>query len=98
MELEGRCHCGACRIIVPRPPESVTQCNCSLCSKTGFQGIYFAPEVVTVEGEFDVAISLNSFEHFPEPEKNLDDLAAAISPGGRILITFGSPWLSPKWR
>ncbi len=48
-----------------------------------------------VQGEFDVAISLNSFEHFPEPQRNLDDLAGSIAPGGRILITFGSPWLSP---
>lgn len=48
-----------------------------------------------IEGQFDVAISLNSFEHFPVPEQNLAQLASAIKPGGRILITFGSPWLSP---
>ncbi len=48
-----------------------------------------------VHGAFDLAISLNSFEHFPQPERNLDELASAIVPGGRILITFGSPWLSP---
>jgi len=48
-----------------------------------------------VDGAFDVAISLNSFEHFPEPEKNLKALAAAVHPGGKILVTFGSPWLSP---
>jgi SAM-dependent methyltransferase len=58
----------------------------------GMSNVVFA---TGVQGEFDVAISLNSFEHFPEPEKNLDDLAAAIVPGGLILITFGSPWLSP---
>ena len=23
-------------------PESVTQCNCSLCAKTGFRGVYFS--------------------------------------------------------
>ena len=47
------------------------------------------------QGEFDVAVSLNSFEHFPRPEENLAELADAIAPGGKILITFGSPWLSP---
>jgi SAM-dependent methyltransferase len=58
----------------------------------GLSNVVFSP---VVHGDFDVVISLNSFEHFPEPEKNLDDLAAAITPGGLILITFGSPWLSP---
>ncbi len=47
------------------------------------------------EGTYDVAISLNSFEHFPEPERNLRELAGAVAAGGKILITFGSPWLSP---
>ncbi|MGE4064491.1 MAG: class I SAM-dependent methyltransferase [Rhodospirillaceae bacterium] len=58
----------------------------------GIPNVVFAR---AIEGEFDVAISLNSFEHFPEPDRNLDELAAAITPGGLILITFGSPWLSP---
>ncbi len=58
----------------------------------GMNNVAFA---TTIDGAFDVAISLNSFEHFPEPEQNLADLAASIKPGGRILITFGSPWLSP---
>lgn len=58
----------------------------------GLNNVAFATKV---DGVFDVAISLNSFEHFPEPAQNLADLAASIKPGGRILITFGSPWLSP---
>ncbi|MCC6913635.1 MAG: class I SAM-dependent methyltransferase [Rhodospirillaceae bacterium] len=58
----------------------------------GLANVVFAERA---EGAFDIAISLNSFEHFPEPEKNLADLAASIAPGGKILITFGSPWLSP---
>lgn len=47
------------------------------------------------EATYDVAISLNSFEHFPEPERNLREIAGAVAAGGKILITFGSPWLSP---
>lgn len=58
----------------------------------GLANVAFAERA---QGAFDVAVSLNSFEHFPAPEKNLDELAAAIAPGGKILITFGSPWLSP---
>lgn len=52
-ELVGTCHCGRTRITLPRKPESVTQCNCSLCSKTGFRGVYFAPDELVIEGEFD---------------------------------------------
>jgi hypothetical protein len=51
--LEGSCHCRRVRITIPRKPDEITHCNCSLCSKTGFQGIYFAPAEVTVEGPTD---------------------------------------------
>ena len=53
MRLEGRCHCGACSIRLPRPPETVTQCNCSLCRATGFRGVYFSSEELEISGEFD---------------------------------------------
>jgi hypothetical protein len=52
-DLTARCHCGRVTIRLPRAPESVTQCNCSLCTKTGFRGVYFASEELTVEGAFD---------------------------------------------
>ena len=52
-ELVASCHCGRATIRLPRKPESVTQCNCSLCSKTGFRGVYFSSEELVIEGEFD---------------------------------------------
>jgi hypothetical protein len=52
-EPVGTCHCGRVRITLPRKPESVSDCNCSLCSKTGFRGVYFDPADVSIEGEFD---------------------------------------------
>ena len=51
--LSGSCHCGAARITVPRRPETVTECNCSLCAKTGFRGIYFPADELAIEGDFD---------------------------------------------
>jgi len=51
--LVASCHCGLAIIRLPRAPESVTQCNCSLCTKTGFRGVYFAAEELVIEGEFD---------------------------------------------
>jgi hypothetical protein len=52
-ELVATCHCGKARITLPQRPESVTQCNCSLCMKTGFRGAYFPSEELKIEGEFD---------------------------------------------
>ena len=51
--ITGTCHCGRARITLPRRPESVTQCNCSLCTKTGFRGVYFPSDELVIEGEFD---------------------------------------------
>ena len=56
VELVATCHCGRARIRLPRKPDSVIQCNCTLCTKTGFRGVYFAPEEVAIEGEFDAYI------------------------------------------
>jgi hypothetical protein len=52
-ELVAACHCGRSTIRLPRKPESVTQCNCSLCTKTGFSGVYFGSEELVIDGEFD---------------------------------------------
>jgi ubiquinone/menaquinone biosynthesis C-methylase UbiE len=43
---------------------------------------------------FDVAISISSFEHFAEPEKNLSEMCEFVRPGGRIIVTFAEPWYS----
>ena len=51
--IVARCHCGQVSIDLPRGPDEVTQCNCSLCRKTGFQGIYYRPEEVTARGSVD---------------------------------------------
>ncbi len=51
-ELVATCHCGRASIRLPRKPVSVTQCNCSLCTKTGFRGVYFGSDELAIEGEF----------------------------------------------
>jgi len=53
LNLTASCHCGKATIQLPRQPDSVTQCNCSLCSKTGFRGVYFASDELVIDGEFD---------------------------------------------
>lgn len=51
-DLVAACHCGRATIRLPRKPEQVTQCNCSLCTKTGFRGVYFGSNELVIEGEF----------------------------------------------
>lgn len=47
------------------------------------------------EGSVDVAFSLNSFEHFLNPDKILCDVFYVLKKGGIFFITFGPPWLHP---
>ena len=58
--LTGTCHCGRVRITIPRKPDQVTQCNCSLCTRTGFQGIYYSSGRASIEGEFDSYVRADS--------------------------------------
>lgn len=40
------CHCGAVRIAIPRQPEALTTCDCSICRRYGTLWAYFeSPEV-----------------------------------------------------
>lgn len=48
-----------------------------------------------LQGRFGNVISLNSFEHFPEPAEALRQMSSLLSPGGRIFVTFGPPWFAP---
>jgi len=52
-ELTGRCHCGAVTVRIPRKPDYVNECNCSLCATTGFRGIYFGSEELQISGPLD---------------------------------------------
>ena len=43
-------------------------------------------------------ISHDSFEHFDEPEKELEEIIRVTKIGGHILIKFGHSWGSPWGR
>ena len=64
MNLVASCHCGKATIRIPRRPDSVTQCNCSLCVKTGFRGIYFPSDELRISGEFDGYVRSDITEPF----------------------------------
>lgn len=46
-------------------------------------------------GGFDFVFSQNSMEHFPNPDQALREMANALAPNGRLLVTFGPPWYAP---
>jgi hypothetical protein len=49
--LTASCHCGAVRVEIPRAPEALTNCNCSVCRRYGALWCYFPVEEVQVHAE-----------------------------------------------
>ena len=45
--------------------------------------------------KFDITLCCGSFEHFADSAKELANMKSMTRPGGKILITFAEPWLSP---
>ena len=43
------CHCGAVKIAIPRQPETITNCNCSICRRYGPLWAYFPQSEVEIE-------------------------------------------------
>jgi SAM-dependent methyltransferase len=48
-----------------------------------------------LEGAFDVVISQNAMEHFPDPDDIVALMKRLIRPDGVLLVTFGPPWYAP---
>ena len=46
-------------------------------------------------GTFDIVMSKDSMEHFPDPTATLREMARLVHPRGMIVITFGPPWYAP---
>ena len=48
--IETSCHCGAVRLRLPHPPQTLTSCNCSLCRRIGaLWGYYERSSEVTMD-------------------------------------------------
>jgi SAM-dependent methyltransferase len=43
----------------------------------------------------DVIVSLDSFEHFPDPDGELERMFALLRPGGSVIASFGPSWYHP---
>jgi hypothetical protein len=44
------CLCGTVRVTLPKHPEFINECNCTLCTKSGARWAYFHPSDVEIEG------------------------------------------------
>ncbi len=47
------------------------------------------------DGQVDVILTLDAFEHFSDPAHMLQLMAALLKPTGRCLVSFGPPWYHP---
>lgn len=46
--IESSCHCGAVRLQIATPPQTVTDCNCSICRRYGVLWAYYSPSDVRI--------------------------------------------------
>ena len=67
-----------------------------LAQHSQFSNVEFATAIPAAQhGTFDLVITQNAMEHFENPAAVLALMASALRPGGRILVSFGPPWLAP---
>ena len=50
MKNAGSCHCGAIHIVMEWAPDDASECNCSICRRTGALWTYPSPSQVEVTG------------------------------------------------
>jgi hypothetical protein len=54
--IESTCHCGAVKLEILAAPETLTDCNCSICRRYGGLWAHYSPKdvrVVAGEGATD---------------------------------------------
>jgi 2-polyprenyl-3-methyl-5-hydroxy-6-metoxy-1,4-benzoquinol methylase len=51
--------------------------------------------VTRVTKPVEVIVSLDSFEHFADPQAVLQTMYSLLEPGGRVFISFGPTWYHP---
>ena len=70
--VTGTCHCGMVHYTVPHKPKLLTDCNCSVCTKTGAIWAYYRPDDVIIMGETsgyartDIPVATIEFHHCPK--------------------------------
>jgi SAM-dependent methyltransferase len=47
-----------------------------------------------LDGQFDLVLSSSAFEHYQDPQLELQQMRKYVRVGGRIVLTFAEPWYS----
>jgi len=46
--IDASCHCGAVHLAIDTPPQTLTECNCSICRRYGALWAYYSPKQVRI--------------------------------------------------
>ncbi len=46
--IEASCHCGSVKLEIASAPETVTDCNCSICRRYGVLWAYYSPAQIRI--------------------------------------------------
>ncbi len=55
--IDASCHCGAVHLAISARPETLTDCNCSICRRYGVLWAYYSPSqirIIAPEGATDI--------------------------------------------
>ncbi len=86
---------GARRVVGIDIRESVLSKARALAEQSGVGSVCHFTSAPTIR-DADAAISIDAFEHFSQPDQVLRRMYEFLRPGGRVLISFGPPWLHPS--
>ncbi|MBI3678026.1 MAG: hypothetical protein HY243_15565 [Proteobacteria bacterium] len=88
--MQASCHCGAVHMQIETPPETVTDCACSICRRKGALWAYYSPKQVRIappsgatfiymwgdkEIEFHTCKTCGCTTHWAAVDKTLDRMA-----------------------
>jgi hypothetical protein len=54
--LIASCHCGRTTIRLPRKPDYINVCNCTMCTKLGWRCIYYGSDELEITGDHDAYV------------------------------------------
>ena len=91
-----RVHGGADRVVGLDVSDERVAYGASLAERFGCSDrVRFVRSVPPeLEGQFDIVVSLSAFEHYADPDAELQAMRRLLRPGGQLLLAFAEPWLS----
>ena len=65
-------------------------------AKQAAAGVANCTFVQQFDSKVDIVLSVDSFEHFGQPDDVLKEMARMLKPDGKVIVSFGPPWYHPK--